>query len=133
MSRVAVGPSERNFGFTFATIFLAIGLVPWVFRDLPVRMWALALAAVFATAALFVPRILTPLNRAWLRLGVVLHHVGNPVAMGLIYFFGFVPMGLVIRAFGKDLLQLRWQPNVSSYWVRRRPPGPSPASMTKQF
>jgi hypothetical protein len=133
MSRIAVGPSERNFGLTFAALFTAIALWPWVFRGLTIRPWALVLAGLFALAALVAPRILAPLNRAWLRLGIIMHHVGNPVAMGLIYFLGFVPMGLVMRASGKDFLRLRWQPDASSYWVRRQPPGPSPSSMSKQF
>jgi len=108
-------------------------VAPWIFHNRPFRLWALVLAALFAAAALFAPRVLSPLNRAWLRLGIAMHRIGNPVVMGLIYFVGFVPMGLAIKASGKDLLRLRWEPDAPSYWIRRQPPGPSPVSMSKQF
>lgn len=133
MSQIAIGPSERKFGVTFAAVFLIFSLWPWIFGNLPIRLWALVLAGLFAVAAIFAPQLLVPLNRAWLRLGIAMHRIGNPVVMAVIYFLGFVPMGLVIRASGKDLLRLRWEPDAPSYWIRRQPPGPSPASMSKQF
>jgi hypothetical protein len=133
MAQVIQGPSERSFGFTFAVVFLLVGLGPWIVHGHPIYLWALVLAGLFAAAAIVAPRVLSPLNRVWFRLGILLHHVGNPVVMGLIYILGFVPLGLAIRARGKDLLRLKWDPDAPSYWIRRRPPGPSPASMSKQF
>jgi hypothetical protein len=44
-----------------------------------------------------------------------------------------MPTGLVRRALGNDLLRLRRDPSVPSYWILRVPPGPSPASMKNQF
>jgi predicted membrane metal-binding protein len=133
MSKVATGPSERSFGVTFGAVFILIGVLPWIFHNRPFRLWALVLAGLFAGAALFAPKVLYPLNRVWLQLGIAMHRIGNPVVMGVIYFVGFVPMGLAIKARGKDLLRLRWEPDAPSYWIRRQPPGPTPASMSKQF
>jgi hypothetical protein len=42
-------------------------------------------------------------------------------------------MGLIVRAAGKDLLQLKRNTAATSHWVVRDPPGPTPESMTKQF
>ena len=42
-------------------------------------------------------------------------------------FFGTVlPIGLVMRALGKDLLRLKREPDADSYWIVRAPPGPAP-------
>jgi len=133
MSQSAAGPSDKKFGLTFAAVFLLIGVAPWIFHNLPFRWWAFGLAALSAAAAFFAPQVLAPLNRAWFQLGIAMHHIVNPIVMGVIYFVGFVPMGFAIKAIGKDLLRLRWQPDAPSYWIRRQPPGPSSQSMLKQF
>ncbi len=44
-----------------------------------------------------------------------------------------MPIGLVMRAFGKDFLRLKLDRNTSSYWIERTPPGPPPQSMRNQF
>jgi hypothetical protein len=47
-------------------------------------------------------------------------------------FYGAVlPMALVLRAFGKDLLRLKREPGAASYWITREPI--KPGSMSKQF
>ena len=126
-------PTPRSFGFTVATLFLIIGGWPWVFRGEAPRLWALGLALVFAVAPLVAPRTLGPLNWLWFRFGLLLHGIVNPVIMALIYFAGVVPIGLLVRAAGKDLLRLRWEPQAASYWIPREPPGPRHGSMLKQF
>ena len=45
----------------------------------------------------------------------------------------FVPIGLLLRLFGKDPLRLRLDPAAQSYWIEREPPGPAADSMTNQF
>ena len=53
--------------------------------------------------------------------------------MGIIYVSTVVPVGLILKACGKDLLRLKREPDSKSYWIDRDPPGPAPGSMTKQF
>ena len=95
--------------------------------------WTGGIAALFLAAALFYPAALKPLNRFWLKFGMLLHKVVNPVVMALVFFATVLPTGLVMRALGRDLLRLKRQPNVDSYWIERRPPGPAPESMKNQF
>jgi hypothetical protein len=124
--------SERSFGLVFTAVFALIGIWPWLFGGVP-RLWALGLAAVFLGAGLVVPDILRPLNRLWFIFGLALNRVTNPVIMGLVFFGAFVPFGLLLRARGRDLLNLHRDPLRSSYWIERIPPAPKPGSMSKQF
>ena len=39
--------------------------------------------------------------------------------MALIYFFAFLPIGLVLRMFNKDLLKIKIDKKASSYWQER--------------
>jgi predicted membrane metal-binding protein len=87
----------------------------------------------FGIVALVAPRILAPLNRIWLRFGLALHWIVNPVIMAVLYYLAVVPTGLIVRLTGKDLLRLKKDTGAASHWVRREPPGPEPGSMTKQY
>ena len=78
------------------------------------------------------PKSLTVLNRLWFKLGVLLHHVINPVVMGLIFYVTVFPTGLVFRLTGKDILRLKREPGSDGYWIKR-PPGPAPETMKDQF
>ena len=126
-------PTPRSFSLTFAAVFLIIGGWPWALYGHAPRYWALLIAVFFAAAAFLAPRLLGPLNWLWYRFGLLLHSVVNPLVMALIYYVGVVPIGLVLRVAGKDLLRLKREPRAASYWIVREPPGPEPGSMSKQF
>jgi len=49
------------------------------------------------------------------------------------YFTTVTPIGLLLRALGKDPLRLRFDGTAESYWIDRRPPGPAGHTMSKQF
>ncbi len=126
------GSSNRVFGLVFAAVFTMIGLWPLV-QVAGVRLWALAVAVVFLATTIIRPAFLTPLNRLWTRLGLLLHAMVNPIIMGLLFYFMITPTGYVMRLLGKDHLNLRWDPAAKSYWIERRPPGPAPETMKNQF
>jgi hypothetical protein len=126
------GSSDRTFGLVFSAVFLLVGLWPAVHGRFP-RWWALGVAAAFLVTTLVWPRALTPLNRLWTRLGLLLHRVTSPVILGLLFYGTVTPMGLLLRLLGKDLLRLRFDPDAASYWIERRPPGPAPDTMPHQF
>ncbi|MEZ5444860.1 MAG: SxtJ family membrane protein [Gammaproteobacteria bacterium] len=126
------GSSNRSFGLIFAAFFCIIALLPLFSRG-ELRPWALMVAAVFVVIAIAVPSVLTPLNRAWMRLGLLLHRVVNPVVLGLMFLVAIVPIGLLMRLIGKDLLRLKFSKDASSYWIVREPKGPDPRSLNRQF
>ena len=133
------GSSDRGFGLTVGGILLAIaairtGLHVW---DGTGPAWfegALAGVGVLLVAfGLATPARLGPLNRAWTRLGLILFKVVNPVVLGVIYLSTIVPIGVIMRLMGRDLLKLKLDRQAASYWVVREPPGPPPETMTRQF
>ena len=124
--------SNRTFGIVFAVFFSLVAVLPLI-RHHVVRTWALPLVAIFLLAALAAPRLLTPLNRSWTALGTLLHAVVNPLVLGILFYFVFTPFGWMLRRMGKDFLRLRPAPGAPTYWIPRRPPGPSPESMSRQF
>jgi hypothetical protein len=126
------GSSNRSFGLIFAAFLSVVGLLPLFSRG-EVRVWALVVAAVFAVLAVTVPAVLAPLNRLWMRLGLLLHRIVNPIVLGVMFLTAIVPIGLLMRLFGKDLLRLTFSKDASSYWINRDPKGPEPQSLKRQF
>lgn len=124
--------SERSFGFVFATVFGIIGGLPLLDGG-AVRWWALGVAALFLAAALFRPSLLGPANRAWFRLGMLLGAVVTPVVMALVFFLAVTPTALLLRLFGKDPLNRRFDPSAESYWIARDPDSDARSSMKNQF
>jgi len=126
------GSSDRSFGVVFAVVFLVIGLLPLAFGS-DIRIWALLVGAAFLLTALTIPRSLAPLNRLWFRFGLLLHGIVSPIVLGIMFYGVITPMGAIMRAFGKDLLRLKFDKSSQSYWVDRVPPGPPPESIKDQF
>jgi len=124
--------SDRSFGIVFAVLFAVYGAWPLVSGNAP-RIWPLTIAGALALIAALSPHWLAPLNRAWLRFGALLHRVATPIVLGIMYLLGIATTGLIRRAAGKDPLRLRWDKNLPSYWIERKPAGPDPRSMTRQF
>ena len=123
--------SDRTFGLVMAGALALVALLNGWHHG---RMWPweAALAALFLLAALFRPALLHPLNRLWMKLGLLLHRIVNPIVMGLLFYGTIWPTGAIMRMRGRDLLRLRREPASDSYWIAR-PPGPLPETMKDQF
>ena len=124
--------SDRSFGIVFAVVFALIAAVSW-YNDGRHWLWWLGGAGLFALVALIWPGLLAPLNRIWMKFGLLLAAVISPVVLGLIFYFCITPIGFLMRLFGKDPLRLRLEPEADTYWIRREPPGPPPESLKNQF
>jgi len=127
-----VAGSDRSFGLVMAAALAAVTLLN-VWHAGRLWPWTGGWAALFLVAGLFRPSVLNPLNRIWLKFGLLLHSVVNPVVMALLFYGTVLPTGLVMRMLGKDLLRLKRQPDAKSYWIVRQPAGPSPETMRDQF
>lgn len=127
----AIG-SDRGFGIAFAVVFTVIGLIPLPFGG-STRWWAIGTAGALLLAAVVVPGLLSPLNRVWHRIGLLLHRIVSWVALVLLFYSVVTLTGLVMRLLGRDLLSRRLDRNAASYWIHRVPPGPEPESLRNQF
>lgn len=124
--------SDKAFGLVFGVVFILIGVYPLVNGAL-IRLWAMALACLFVVVALIRPALLAPLNRLWTRFGLAIHKVMSPIALLTVFGIAVLPTGLLMRALGKDLLRLRFEPEADTYWIDRQPPGRADQQMKKQF
>src|SRR6478609_1529186 len=115
---IVAGPSDRNFGFTMAIVLGLIGGFGLYKGSSHAPIW-LGIAAVFAGLTLLRPHWLNPANRAWLKLGLLMYRVVNPVIMAILFFVAVMPIGLVMRLFGKDFLKLKRDRSAATHWLPR--------------
>lgn len=125
-------PSNRSFGSLFVGVFALLGAFSW-WRGGALWPWLAALSALTLIVTAAAPAMLTPLNRAWMKLAELLHRVVSPIVLGLIFFGIFAPVGFVMRLAGRDALKRRFEAQAGSYWIDRQPPGPDPAGLPNQF
>ncbi len=120
--------SNRSFGILFFFVFLVIGLWP-LLQSESIRIWSIILSLIFLVLGVFNSKILSPLNKYWIKLGELLGRVVAPVVMFLIFFLFVTPIGIFMRLLGKDLVNLKYNKKIKSYWISRK----NVKSMKRQF
>ena len=121
-------PSNRSFGFVFAALFFLIGIYPIIYSD-ELRIWSLIIATLFLFLGAINSKILNPLNFLWFKFGMYLGKIISPLIMGIIFFLVVTPIGLLMKMFKKDLLDLKYN-SKKTYWIKKT--GPK-SKMKNQF
>ena len=118
-SKVEKISSNRSFGLLFFIVFIIIAF--WSFRGNvgEIKFWSVGLSLIFLLLGLLNSKLLTPLNKAWHNLGLLLGLIVSPIVMAAIYFLVVSPTGFIMRLLGKDLLKLKFDKNIKSYWINR--------------
>lgn len=105
-------PAElRRFALSTGAAFVVVFglLLPWaVGASWPTWPWILG--GILATWGLVHAPSLAPVHRAWMKLADAMHRVMTPLVLGIVFFAIFVPLGLLMKAAGRDALRRRRSP-----------------------
>lgn len=124
---------DRNFGLLLSVVLLVLARYGYSEAwPLPTLVTIIFLSLIFGGIALISPSVLRPLNEAWLKLGLILGCVTNPVILGVIFFGLMTPVALFGRLFGRDELCLRRKER-DTYWIIRSPDQFDLDSFKRQF
>ena len=121
--------SNKSFGLLFFVVFLILGLWPLKNGE-NLNFYFITVSIIFLILGLINSKLLTPLNKSWIKLGEILGIIIAPIVMALVYFVILTPVSLIVRIFGKDLLSLKLFKEKETYWIERKK---SLGSMKKQF
>ena len=111
-------PSNKKFGFFFTFVF---AILAFYFLFIDSILWAQALAilaVLFLLITVTIPQVLLPLNKLWMRFGLLLGMIVSPIVLGIIFFGLVTPYGVVMGMFGRDELRLKLTKK-SSHWISR--------------
>lgn len=120
--------SSKSFGYLFFLIFL--GLALWAFvKNQNVNYWFIGISTFFLLLTLTKSKLLNLLNDIWIKFGELLGRIIAPIIMSMIFFLIVTPIGLILKMFHKDLLNLKFNKN-KTYWMKK---DKTIQSMDKQF
>ena len=121
--------SNRSFGILFFLVFLGFGLWPLT-KEMSLNIYLIIISVIFLILGLLNSKLLSPLNNLWIKFGEILGKVIAPIVMAVVYFLILTPISLLVRLFGKDLIGMKFNNNVKSYWIKRKK---HLGTMDKQF
>tara|TARA_A100001011_G_scaffold302378_1_gene316076 strand:- start:3962 stop:4342 length:381 start_codon:yes stop_codon:yes gene_type:complete len=121
-------PSNRSFGIVFFIFFTIIGIYPIINGNEP-KVSLLIIASIFLILGAINSKLLTPLNKLWMKFGLILGKFISPIVMSLVFFLVLTPIALLVRITGKDVLKLKFSKE-KSYWNEK---DKKTGSMKKQF
>ena len=120
---------NRSFGLLFSLVFFALAL--WLLtKKGEINLYLILISLIFLSLGLLNSKILSPLNKSWIKLGEILGRIIAPVVMAIVYFLILTPISLIVRLIGKDLIGMKFSNDIKSYWVKRKK---RLGSMDKQF
>ena len=125
-------PSNRSFGFFFAFVLIAVAIYSYANWSEQMALIFSVISGVFLVAAIFFDRYLAPLNYLWMRLGVLLGGLVNPLVIGAIFFLVLTPVALLMRFAGRDELRLSPQQR-ETHWRTREKSERDQTSFKNQF
>jgi hypothetical protein len=128
MDNIKIG-SNKSFGIVFFLVFLLISIYPLTNNE-NVRYWSLIVSLIFLILGLLNSAILSPLNKLWFKFGILLGKIVSPLVMGIIFFLVVTPIGLLMKIFKKDLLNLTFNDKKKTYWIEKTEPK---SKMKNQF
>ena len=112
-------PTNKKFGFFFSAVFLVATTYFYINNASSSVVSTLSVVGLsFLVATLVNPDVLLPLNKLWMRFGLLLGMIISPIVMGIIFFGLFTPMSLTMRLFRRDELRLRFK-NKKTHWILR--------------
>jgi len=112
-------PSNRKFGFFFTVIFLLASFYLY-YVDNKVMVYILgSICGIFLIVTIINADALLPLNKLWMKFGILLGKIVSPIIMGIIFFGIFTPIAILMRLSGRDELHLRFKKK-KTHWISRK-------------
>ena len=111
-------PSNRKFGFFFTFVFALSTAYFYNTTNFLLAYIFGSLSSLFLFFTIFKDDIFLPLNKLWMRFGILLNIIISPIILGIIFFGLFTPIAIVLKLSGRDELRLKLKKK-QSYWISR--------------
>ena len=111
-------PSNKKFGYFFTVVFTIVASYFYFNKSLNLTYLFGVVATFFILVTFLRDDLLLPLNRLWMRFGLLIGMIISPIVLGLIFFTFFSPVAIFMRILGRDELHLKYKKK-SSYWILR--------------
>jgi hypothetical protein len=108
----------REFGLILGGIFVGLfGVLLPLLHKGSLQWWPLVIAVPLWFLAIFAPSLLNPVYKFWMKVGLFLGSIMTPIWMGLVFYLVVLPMGIIMRAAGKDPMARELDGNLPTYRI----------------
>jgi len=123
--------SLAKFGLIWTSIFFIIAIYPILKGD-NLKIWALAIAIAFLTISLLYPQLYktTHFYQNWIKFGEIIGKINSKIIIFILFYFIFLPIGILLKLFKKDLLNKKIDKSATTYFIDRKY---QPIEMNNQF
>ena len=122
----------RKFGITIGIILLIIsGFLFW--KEKESFQIFLAIGIILCLTSIALPSVLKPVYWICMIFAIILGWFMTRVILSLLFYVVFTSIGLTLRFFGKQFLELRWDKSKESYWNFRTNEHLKKENYEKQF
>lgn len=110
----------RKFSFIMGILVPGIFglLLPWIITA-AIPYWPWIIGVGFIASGIIFPDILKPVYIIWMRFGILMSRIMNPLILGLVFFVIFVPVACFMRLINRDPLCRRFDTMAETYRIPR--------------
>lgn len=132
LKSIKSGKSDlRQFGISIGIILMIIaGFLFWKEKD--TFQIFLTCGIVLCVLGVVIPIILKPIYLPWMIFATFLGWIMTRLILSLLFYIIFTLIGVILRLFGKQFLELKWNRQNNTYW-NYRSVKPERESYEKQF
>lgn len=122
----------RKFGLTFGIVVGAIGAYLF-WKENGASLYFIGVAFVTILFGIIRPALLLYFYKIWMFIGGVMGWINTRIILAIIFYLILTPIALILRLFGKQFIEKKWDKSAKSYWNIRESSIPEGADYEKQF
>lgn len=111
-------PSNTKFGFFFSFLFFISSCFCLYIQKFVLFVCLFVVCLFFLGFTIFNPDLLFPINKIYMKFGLLLGKIVSPIVMAFIFFGLITPYAIIMRIMGRDELRLR-KLKTDSFWINR--------------
>ncbi|MFQ5432192.1 MAG: SxtJ family membrane protein [Nitrospinota bacterium] len=83
--------------------------------------WLFAFAVSLPAVGLPFPKVFKPVYVVWMKIAGFIGKVNTYLILTLTYYLVLTPIRVLMRLFGRDILDMKWEKDSDSCWLDREP------------
>jgi hypothetical protein len=107
-------------GIWFPALAAVISYWVWQLADATSAMYVLAGAVAAGAVGVARPTWFRYVYIGWMYAAFPIGWTVSHLVLGATYYLLFTPIGLIMRLFGRDTMQRKFDPTASTYWIVRK-------------
>lgn len=109
----------RKFGFSLGLGLNVIGCIMF-YRHKEHFIWFSSIGSFILVVAILYSDILAPLKKLLDKLIFIIGWLTSAISLLIVFCLIFAPIAILLKVFGKDLLNEKIDKKASSYWIKRK-------------